>query len=179
MRQPIKVLTVLFSLAFVAATDLVAQVSGGPTCETVYLESTRNLSFMRKDASTLNAVFEHVCRQDGSVNDLRFKGGAGFPIEGVPVEFTGAASSLRQKTENFCRLYKDAYLESTKIVSNKSTVVVEALNAFNQCKLIEAQSNVIVTHSFANPDAVAIKFQIQEHDFNSQDTGCQGHEHAM
>lgn len=146
-----------------AASFIVAMVAGISTavaaCEDVYREATRNLSFTQTDIAQLNALFDHHCRSTGELNQQTFDSSAGFPIEGIPVEFTGDFSNLRTRSENFCQNYRNVRFDTQHNTVANSIVVVEALNSFNQCKAIEQQSRgVTVTHQFAAPDTILINF---------------------
>ncbi|RWQ04063.1 hypothetical protein [Mesorhizobium sp.] len=130
------------------------------TCEAVYQDAVRDLSFTQRDFETLHSVFDHHCKASGEVNSTNIDTSAGFPIEGIPVEFTGNFASNQQKIENFCKLYKEVRFSDERVEIRKSTVVVDALASYNECKKIEKATGIVITHAFSNPDAVAINIKL-------------------
>src|SRR3712207_924761 len=90
------------------------------SCETVYQDAVRNLEFTQRDYTNLHAIFDHQCRSNGEVNEASFSSSASLVIDFIPLDFTGDAQTVRQKTENFCRNYREIRFSDDHVQIAKS-----------------------------------------------------------
>jgi len=115
-------------------------------CVAVYETATRNLQISEASYSSLNTVFDQYCESNGEFKDSAKSGGLEAVIKSVPISLSGNASSIEERFQNFCSNYSGIRYNSAASRALADTVVVDALNAFNNCIEISSRG-VIISHS--------------------------------
>lgn len=147
----------------VASCGLHAQSS----CEAVYASSTRNIDGVSRQLVEYSNLYNKHCEKNGSMR--LSSSGTDLSVGYSEIEFgwKGTNAEAQSAMQNFCRVQHDQRELASSLIENSSVVVTSALDAFNQCKLIESESlylshtsttdSVVVRGAFASPAKVEVQ----------------------
>ena len=124
-------------------------------CASVYQNAVRNFSLDEHNESSNAYYFNLYCEKNGETRDFDFDGGLSIPIEGIPFDFSAAASNDSQRMQEFCRVGSERNGFASSSTAVRDIVVADALKSFNQCRQIES-NGLVLTHQEAEPESVII-----------------------
>ncbi len=127
-------------------------------CGIVYSTATRNISISESSYSSLNSIYDDYCSASGETNVSSSSIGIDAVIKSIPVKFSGNQGNNSQRMQNFCRTYSEVRYSSSASSAQQDTVVVEALQSFNDCLKI-AGNGVLVELSTTNGTNSSFSFQ--------------------
>ena len=130
-------------------------------CDDVYRDAVRNRNFSESDYSSLNTVYDQLCTSTGEKNSSGWNVGLNVIVEDLPIGLTAGGKDNSEKVTNFCHNYHSLRYDASHKVAQSDEVVVAALKNYNSCKEIEFRTGVVVTHKFANPDALLVNFDFK------------------
>ncbi|WP_157221927.1 hypothetical protein [Pseudomonas sp. R62] len=134
---------------------LCSQMLHAADCAEVYAGATRNIRTNERESSELSYYFNKFCSKTGEVNSSAINTASEAIIENIPFKFSLGATSSSQKASEFCRVGVTMSSQWEKDSSFSSTVVVDALLGFNECRAIEIRG-LLITHQFQAPQSVII-----------------------
>ena len=115
-------------------------------CNAVYQTATRNLQITESSYDSLNEIFDNYCEESGNIKSESQGLGVDVVIKKIPLKFSGTSTENEARMKNFCKNYSSIRYESSVSRVVKDKVVVDALNAFNQCVDI-SKRGVVVDHT--------------------------------
>ncbi|MDT3382527.1 hypothetical protein RNI52_34695 [Labrys neptuniae] len=129
-------------------------------CDAVYQNATRDLIIDNQDRSSLFSVYDKYCDSKGSVNNTSVGIGIDVVVKNLPINFTGNYGNSSEAISNFCKNYKEVRFSNENSQVTKNTVVVAALENYNECKKIISQG-VSITHTAVGPGDIIFSFQLK------------------
>jgi len=124
-------------LAVTASSIASPAAASRSTCEAVYLNSTRDVTLSIRKRVEMRAVFNQHCESNGSVRQRSGGINLAFPIEQIPVEFGLSGMTSDQAASAFCKVGAERSGFVDEATAFADTVVIPALQLYNQCKEIE------------------------------------------
>lgn len=119
----------LFLFAFGAVNHVLAQ----DVCSGILSYTGRDVVSEDRDNSVASDIFNQHCEgataKRGSSNSV----GLEAVVKAIPVKFNFGGSSNEEKLSSFCKVYSSRRSEFSSERIDRSTVVREALAAFNNC----------------------------------------------
>jgi hypothetical protein len=126
-------------------------------CEDVYAGSVRDINIDIKTLMEKNDIYSMHCEANGSLKQSSASVDLTVPVQqGVNVGFKGSKADAQQEMQNFCKEYKQAYSKSQALYKLSNTVVVDALNRYNQCKALEI-NKVQISHVATQSRTVSVQ----------------------
>lgn len=118
-------------------------------CTSVYESASRNLSVFSSSYAELNSIYDDYCDTNGEVRSSATTAGIEAVIKSIPISLSGSSASASERMSQFCRTYTNTRFTTEAINASTSTVVVEALDSFNNCVAI-TRRGVTIRHNIAN-----------------------------
>jgi hypothetical protein len=134
---------------------IISQPLSAADCAEVYAGATKNIRTNEREASELSYYFNKICSKTGEVNSSTAGAALEAIVEKIPFKFSATSTSAYQKATEFCKVGTSLITQWEKESSYSSTVVVDALFAFNECRAIETRG-LLITHQFQVPQSVII-----------------------
>lgn len=126
-----KSLSVLWTLF--ASSSLVAN----DQCRAILDATGRDESYQQSHLTIANYAYEQLCSGRQARADIDINTGVSAVIEALPVRFTGAFSSRREKVQHFCKTQEEWGSQRAEQFNWRSNVVREAIAAFLTCRSME------------------------------------------
>jgi hypothetical protein len=145
----------LRTFACLAFSIHVSESFSQSSCESVYANSTKNTDLVIKKSLELSSAYSKHCETNGSLRASSSAQNLSIAYAGIELGWKGTAAEATQAMQNFCRQQRSQYYNANSFNSYTSTIVTEALNSFNQCKLLEGKS-LLMSH-VADTQAVVIR----------------------
>jgi hypothetical protein len=123
---------ILFLLA-VSSSLSSYQASAQNVCTGLLSYTGRDYSTEARENSIAASLYSDHCEGSSSKKGSNTTIGLEAVVKAIPIKFSFGGSSSEEKLNNFCKVYDQRRAEFSSEAIDKSTVVREALTAFNAC----------------------------------------------
>jgi hypothetical protein len=130
-------LSVIASFLALVSIETVAQDI--PSCAAVYSSAVRNVEFYTKQNSQKYYVFSQHCEQNGSIRTTSTNVDLSAAYKLISFDFSGTQDDAKSEMQKFCKTFAQDYSSASASSQYKNTVVVDALESFNECRRLETQ----------------------------------------
>jgi hypothetical protein len=125
------------------------------SCAAVYAGATSNMTATERDSAKYDYAFSRHCESNGTVKSSSQSQDLSVEIpDYVEFGWKGSQAEALQVMQKFCKTQQASYASADRYRSLTNTVVVAALNSFNQCIALE-RNGINMTHT-SNATAVVI-----------------------
>lgn len=106
-----------------------------------------------RDTATARSLYNEHCEGSTAKKSSQTNIGIEAVIKAVPIKFNLGQGSASEKLNTFCKIASDQAISNEKVELKRSTVVREALDAFNRC-IVSANSAVFFDPIIGNKDVI-------------------------
>jgi hypothetical protein len=125
--------------AYLALISLQTMAQEIPSCGTVYASAVKNVEFYTKQNSQKYYVFTQHCEQNGSLRTTSTNVDFSAAYKLISLDFSGSQDDAKSEMQKFCKTFAQDYTSASASSQYKNTVVVDALESFNECRRLETQ----------------------------------------
>ncbi|QQS12081.1 MAG: hypothetical protein IPK81_21595 [Rhodospirillales bacterium] len=152
---------ILIAAAATAIADP-SPVAAQSSCQVIYQTATRNRSSDYNQQSMMLSIYDEYCAADGSLREKKIDTSADLVIKQIPVKFTGNYADTRQAFSNFCKKHNEERRSGSLTISERDSVVTDALRLFNECEQVRNSNvNIQITPS---DDSIQFNFKLTAND---------------
>ncbi|MGJ8570469.1 MAG: hypothetical protein ACSHXI_07200 [Hoeflea sp.] len=144
-----------------------------PDCDNVYRSNVRNISTNSEHTYEKAYYFSLYCEKSGETKDIVTSANFSFPIEGVPLDVSGDGNFSETELKEFCKVGQQENTFRNSFQNRESTVVVEALESYNNCVAL-LKRDVFISHEENRPNGVTIDVQLTNPDLSLTVHGMSG-----
>jgi hypothetical protein len=137
-----------------SAVYLLSATQANASCESVYENATRNVTFTESNYSAMFVLYDNICEMNGEIRNNIADVQLEAVIKKIPVKFKANKNDKREVVKSYCREYNEVRQSKSLERVSKSEVVTEALTNFNSCMMIQKKYNVEIGHRFITPGAI-------------------------
>ncbi|MBY5744654.1 hypothetical protein HFO28_13800 [Rhizobium leguminosarum] len=130
---------------FAFAILLPAETCGAQElCTEVLRYAARDVTLDVQENTVGRIMYDNFCQGRQLKENVATDGSASFPIEGIPVKFTGAASGNKDKVSNLCRSFGEKIEEDSSRYEYTNLASNAAISAWKDCMLFAKNQKVTV-----------------------------------
>ena len=144
-------------MMFAVSVCLLSTVSSADelSCGDVYAKAVRDISTTTRKSAAETYIYSQHCEANGELRSESAGLDLTIPLKKIDLSFSGTMSEARQKMVSFCRIHHQSNNATSETWQYENTVVVDALAAFNDCRVLEA-NGVKVRHQEVEPQSLII-----------------------
>jgi hypothetical protein len=109
------------------------QVRAQEVCTGILTHLGRDITNESRRNAIARSVYDEYCEKNSIKQNRTTTVGLEAVVESIPLKFNLGVGSNEDKLKNFCKIYDERFASSAIEDIDKSIVVREALNAFNEC----------------------------------------------
>lgn len=126
-------------ISMIALLSSVTQVNSQEICTGILSYASRDVISESRENSIASSLYTEHCEGSSSKNGSSSSIGLEAVVKAIPVKFSYGGSSNSEKLNNFCKVYDSRRAEFSSQAIDKSIVVREALESFNNCISLAAK----------------------------------------